>query len=260
MPDTEIRSKGGVMVVKLATATDVGLQRKNNEDCSVVVDEANFCAVADGMGGHLAGEIASHIAIETLTSAFKDRNGSGPSNERKDAELLTKTIKAANREIYRRGNAEAALRNMGTTIVAAVLIGDYVVLANVGDSRIYRLRDGVFEQMTEDHSWVGELRKKNLISAEDARTHPLKNIITRALGMEPAVEVDVKWEKVKAGDIYLLCTDGLTDLVPDDEIKGIIERNRADLAAMAKALIAEANSAGGSDNVTVGLARVEEPA
>ncbi|MCC6574773.1 MAG: Stp1/IreP family PP2C-type Ser/Thr phosphatase [Planctomycetes bacterium] len=248
------------MVVKFATATDVGLQRKNNEDCSVVLNDANFCAVADGMGGHLAGEIASHIAIETLVAAFKDHNGSVGNNERKDAELLTKTIKAANREIYRRGNAEAALRNMGTTIVAAVVISDYVVTANVGDSRIYRLRDNDFTQVTEDHSWVGELRKKNLISAEDARTHPLKNIITRALGMEPAVEVDVRWDKVKPGDVYLLCSDGLTDLVPDDEIKGVMLKHKGDLTAMAQNLIAEANSAGGSDNVTVGLARVDEVA
>ncbi|KAA0217665.1 Stp1/IreP family PP2C-type Ser/Thr phosphatase [bacterium] len=255
MPDTDVGHKDGVMVVRFAAATDVGMQRKNNEDASIVIEESCFCAVADGMGGHLGGEIASHIAIETLQQAFKSRNGS--SNERKDAELLTKSIKNANKEIYRRGNSDAALRNMGTTIVAVVISGDYVVFANVGDSRIYRMREGELSQITEDHSWVGELRKKNLISAEDARSHPLKNIITRALGMEPAVEVDVKWEKVKAGDLFLLCSDGLTDLVPDEQIKSILLKHGKELEAATRDLVAAANAAGGSDNITVSLALVE---
>lgn len=244
------------MVVRMVTATDVGLQRKNNEDSCAVVESAGLCVVADGMGGHLGGEIASNIAIESVTEAFKERPGNGQ-DERKDAELLTKCIKSANKEIYRRGNADAALKNMGTTIVAAVLSGDYIVTANVGDSRIYRLRDKKLEQVTEDHSWVGELRKKNLISEEDARSHPLKNIITRALGMEPTVEVDVKWEKARAGDLYLLCSDGLTDLVPDAEIAEKIAVGGGDLAAIAQSLIETANAAGGTDNITVGLCRVE---
>lgn len=244
------------MVVQMVTATDVGLQRKNNEDSCVVVEEAGLCVVADGMGGHLGGEIASNIAIETVSDAFKGRPRNGQ-DERKDAELLSKCIKTANKEIYRRGNADAALKNMGTTIVAVVLAGDYIVTANVGDSRIYRMRDGKLQQVTEDHSWVGELRKKNLISEEDARSHPLKNIITRALGMEPTVEVDVKWEKAKAGDIYLLCSDGLTDLVPDAEISRKMAAAGSNLSAMASALIETANAAGGTDNITVGLCRVE---
>lgn len=255
MPHTDAGFKDGVMVVQMVTATDVGLQRKNNEDSCAVVDEAGLCVVADGMGGHLGGEIASNIAIGTVTDAFKERPGEDQ-DERKDAELLTKCIKNANKEIYKRGNSDAALKNMGTTIVASVLRGDYIVTANVGDSRIYRIRDGKFEQLTEDHSWVGELRKKNLISEEDARSHPLKNIITRALGMEPTVEVDVKWEKAKSGDLYLLCTDGLTDLVPDGEIFEIMKKHVDDLDAMVKALIDTANAGGGTDNVTVGLCKV----
>lgn len=244
------------MVVQMVTATDVGLQRKNNEDSCALVEEAGLCVVADGMGGHLGGEIASNIAIETVTEAFKGRPRNGQ-DERKDAELLTKCIKTANKEIYRRGNADAALKNMGTTIVAAVLSGDYIVTANVGDSRIYRMRDGKLSQVSEDHSWVGELRKKNLISEEDARSHPLKNIITRALGMEPTVEVDIKWEKAKSGDIYLLCSDGLTDLVPDAEISRKMHAGGSNLSAIATQLIEAANAAGGTDNITVGLCRVE---
>ncbi|MCA8916449.1 MAG: Stp1/IreP family PP2C-type Ser/Thr phosphatase [Planctomycetes bacterium] len=256
MPHTDAGFKDGVMVVRMVTATDVGMQRKNNEDSSVVVEEAGLCVVADGMGGHLGGEIASNIAIETVSEAFKNRPKNGQ-DERRDAELLTKCIKTANKEIYRRGNADAALKNMGTTIVAAVLAGDYVVTANVGDSRIYRMRDGKFAQVTEDHSWVGELRKKNLISEEDARSHPLKNIITRALGMEPTVEVDVKWEKVKSGDLYLLCSDGLTDLIPDAEISQKVAAGAGKLDVIATSLIEAANAAGGTDNITVGLCKVE---
>lgn len=244
------------MVVQMVTATDVGLQRKNNEDSCSVVEVAGLCVVADGMGGHLGGEIASNIAIDTVVEAFKAR-AAGGHDERKDAELLTKCVKSANKEIFRRGNADAALKNMGTTIVAVVLSGDYVVTANVGDSRIYRLRDGKLEQITEDHSWVGELRKKNLISEEDARSHPLKNIITRALGMEPTVEVDVKWEKAKSGDVYLLCSDGLTDLIPDSEIIEKLNGSGSKLGDIANALIQAANAAGGTDNITVGLCRVE---
>jgi serine/threonine protein phosphatase PrpC len=256
MPHTDAGHKGGVMVVHMVTATDVGMQRKNNEDSSIIVEEAGLCVVADGMGGHLGGEIASSIAIETVSEAFKGRSRGGQ-DERKDADLLAKCIKTANKEIYRRGNADAALKNMGTTIVATVLSGDYVVTANVGDSRIYRLRDGKLSQITEDHSWVGELRKKNLISEEDARSHPLKNIITRALGMEPTVEVDVKWEKAKTGDIFLLCSDGLTDLVPDGEISKHMIGGAGKLEVIAKNLIEAANSAGGTDNITVGLCKVQ---
>jgi PPM family protein phosphatase len=256
MPHTDAGFKDGVMVVRMVTATDVGLQRKNNEDACTAVEDVGLCVVADGMGGHLGGEIASTIAIETMTEAFKERQKSG-SDERKDADLLTRSIKGANKEIYRRGNSDAALKNMGTTVVATVFHNDYIVTACVGDSRIYRLRDGKFEQVTEDHSWVGELRKKNLISEVDARSHPLKNIITRALGMEPGVEVDVKWEKAQPGDIYLLCTDGLTDLVTDEDIKEHLERPGMSLEAIAQGLIDAANAAGGTDNITIGICKVE---
>lgn len=256
MPHTDAGFKGGVMVVRMLTATDVGLQRKNNEDSCAILEESGLCVVADGMGGHLGGEIASHIAIETVTEAFKSRPRQGQ-DERKDAELLTRCIRNANKEIYRRGNADPALKNMGTTIVAVVAGKDYVVTANVGDSRIYRLRGGELAQVTEDHSWVGELRKKNLISDEDARSHPLKNIITRALGMEPTVEVDVKWDKARSGDIYMLCSDGLTDLVTDAEIQRVMLKHGTSLEPMAADLIEAANAGGGTDNITVGLCQIE---
>ncbi|MHC4841253.1 MAG: Stp1/IreP family PP2C-type Ser/Thr phosphatase [Planctomycetota bacterium] len=246
-----------VMIVRMHTATDVGLQRKNNEDACITVDSAGLCVVADGMGGHLGGEIASKLAIETVADPFSER-ANGSSDERKDAQLLSKCIQAANREIFRRGNSDPALKNMGTTVVATVFDKDYIVTANVGDSRIYRFRDSKLEQITEDHSWVGELRKKNLISEEDARSHPLKNIITRALGMEAGVEVDVKWDKILAGDLYLLCTDGLTDLITDGEILGCVTSGDGNLEQIAASLIDAANRAGGSDNITVGLCKVAD--
>jgi PPM family protein phosphatase len=256
MPHTNAGFKGDVMVVRMVTVTDVGLQRKNNEDACTAVEDVGLCIVADGMGGHLGGEIASSIAIETMTDAFRE-HPRGEIDERKVADLLTTSIKGANKEIYRRGNADVALKNMGTTVVAAVFNGKTIVTACVGDSRIYRLRDGKLEQVTEDHSWVGELRKKNLISEADARSHPLKNIITRALGMEPGVEVDVKWDKIEPGDLYLLCTDGLTDLVTDSEIKDKLTAADKDLEGMAKSLINLANEAGGTDNITIGICQVE---
>lgn len=245
-----------LMIVRMHTATDVGLQRKNNEDSCITVDGAGLCVVADGMGGHLGGETASRLAIETVAEPFNTR-AKGESDERKDAQLLSKCIQSANKEIFRRGNSDPALKNMGTTVVATVIDKDYVVTANVGDSRIYRFRNGDLEQMTEDHSWVGELRKKNLISEEDARSHPLKNIITRALGMEAGVEVDVKWDKVETGDLYVLCTDGLTDLITDAEIFERISSGD-DLAQIGAKLIDAANKAGGSDNITVGLCKIGE--
>jgi PPM family protein phosphatase len=256
MPHTDAGFKGDVMVVRMVTVTDVGLQRKNNEDACTTVEDVGLCIVADGMGGHLGGEIASNIAIEAMTEAFQD-HPRGEIDERQVAELLTTSIKGANKEIYRRGNADIALKNMGTTVVAAVFNGKTIVTACVGDSRIYRLRDSKLEQITEDHSWVGELRKKNLISEADARSHPLKNIITRALGMEPGVEVDVKWDKIEPGDIYLLCTDGLTDLVTDSDIKARLNNPGADLDTLAKSLIELANDAGGTDNITIGICQVE---
>jgi serine/threonine protein phosphatase PrpC len=242
---------------EIVAATDVGLQRSNNEDAFAVVDAVGLCVVADGMGGHLGGEVAASIVIRVLEEEFANHplNGEPPPEI---ATRLAEAVKRANLEIYTRGCADTRLRNMGTTVVAALLHQGQLVFASVGDSRIYRLRDSKIEQLTEDHSWVGELRKRNLISSEDARHHPLRNIITRALGMEDSVAVDTSVVPVKPGDIYILCTDGLTDLVEDAAIARIAQQDLDDLQAVITRLVSAANALGGIDNITVGLYRVPE--
>ncbi|MCA8939696.1 MAG: serine/threonine-protein phosphatase, partial [Planctomycetes bacterium] len=165
------------LLLDIVAASDVGLQRSNNEDAFLVLEAEKFCVVADGMGGHLGGEVASSMVTETLREVFANP----PAEFEKPEAILQRlmaAIQKANFDIYTRGNSDSRLRNMGTTVVATLFHGGNVIFASVGDSRIYRLREGVLTQITEDHSWVGELRKKNLISEEDARNHPLKNIIT----------------------------------------------------------------------------------
>jgi len=243
------------VTVDMVARTDVGLQRSNNEDSFLLMESAGLLAVADGMGGHLGGEVASSIVAEVLAAEFQS-----PFTPEIDDESiknrLGEAVLRANVEIHTQGNSDVRLRNMGTTVTAAIFHGSRIIYASVGDSRLYRLRGDELEQVSEDHSWVGELRRKNLISAEDARRHPLKNIITRALGMESSVDVDTGIDEVQPGDIYLLCTDGLTDLVWNHEIADLLKQNVNDLEAAATKLLAAANDMGGIDNITVGLCRI----
>lgn len=245
------------LLAEIVAASDVGLQRSSNEDAFLVLEDRNLCVVADGMGGHLGGEVASHMVTSILSEEFS-RNGHVGAETTPAAigEVLAGCICQANSQIYQRGNSDARLRNMGTTVVATLLHNDHIVFASVGDSRIYRVREGKLTQISEDHSWVGELLKKNLISEEDARHHPLRNIITRALGMEDTVDVDVDVEETCPGDVYLLCTDGLTDLVDDAEILKLVTTHQHDLDLLANALLDAANAQGGADNITVGLCRI----
>lgn len=247
------------LLADIVAASDVGLQRSSNEDAFLVLENKNLCVVADGMGGHLGGEVASTMVTSIIGEEF-DKNGALSPDYSADqvGDRLVQSIVSANSQIFKRGNSDARLRNMGTTVVATVLHQSQVVFAAVGDSRIYRLRDSVLTQISTDHSWVGELLKKNLISEEDARHHPLRNIITRALGMEDNVEVDVGSEETRGGDVYILCTDGLTDLVDDETILELAEQHRDDLDALANVLLDAANDRGGADNITVGVCKIIE--
>ncbi len=239
----------------MAARSDIGLQRSKNEDSCLVLEDSGLCAVADGMGGHLGGEVASSMIIEVIHKEFE---GFSPESMtlKKLRSRFVQCIKDANKAIYKRGQKDASLRNMGTTISALIFHADRVLLTSVGDSRIYLCRNGTISQISEDHSWVGELRKKDLISDEEARHHPLKNIITRALGMEASVEVDSFVLDTEPDDIYLLCTDGLTDLLDDQEILEIIENKKnKELSKACQTLIDRANKLGGVDNITVGLCR-----
>jgi protein phosphatase len=227
--------------------TDAGRKRRRNEDAYVV--EPPLFAVADGMGGAQAGEVASRLAVV----AFREFH---EADEFAPTERVTAIIKEANRRIYERAREDAAASGMGTTITAAVLADDSIAIGHVGDSRAYRLREGGLEQLTEDHSLVADLVRSGRLKPEEADTHPQRSVITRALGTDPDVDVDAFDVALEPGDVFLLCSDGLTTMVEDDEIVRIVTGSK-DLDDAAKLLVKAANRRGGEDNVTVVLFRVE---
>ena len=237
-----------LQIVEQAGSTDVGRQRSANEDSLVL--KPPFFAVADGMGGAKAGEVASAMATEAF-------GGDLDSAEAPEVQLA-RMMREANRRIYDLAVSDEAHRGMGTTLTAVKVIGDDISLGHVGDSRAYRLRDGELEQLTRDHSLVAELERTGQITAEAAEHHPQRSIITRALGPEPDVEVDTYTVTAKDGDIYLLCSDGLTGMVSDDEL-GSILRSAKKLDDAAETLVRAANQNGGRDNITVVLFRLGEP-
>jgi PPM family protein phosphatase len=234
-------------IVEHAGRTDVGRQRSANED-SLVVEPPLF-AVADGMGGAKAGEVASALAVEAVEGATE-------SGEPAEAQLAN-IVRQANRRIYDLAVADESRRGMGTTLTLAKVHGDEVSLAHVGDSRAYRLRDGQLEQLTRDHSLVAELERSGQITPEAAEHHPQRSIITRALGPEPDVEVDTYTLAGREGDVFLICSDGLTSMIADDEV-GSILRSAGSLDEAADELIRAANQSGGKDNITVILFRLGE--
>jgi serine/threonine protein phosphatase PrpC len=232
-------------IVEQVGKSDVGRQRTSNEDSLLI--EPPFFVVADGMGGARAGEVASKIAIEEF--------GQQPDDEMPPERRLESIARSANKRIYDLAAADESRRGMGTTLTAAMVMGGEVSIGHVGDSRAYRLREGKLEQLTKDHSLVAELERTGQISAEAAEHHPQRSIITRALGPEPDVQVDTYTIDGKEGDVYLLCSDGLTGMISDDEVSSII-RSADDLAGAAEELIRAANQSGGKDNITAVLFRL----
>ena len=233
------------MRLVFAAATDVGRMRKNNEDS--YLSSKPVAAVADGMGGHSAGEVASAIAIEEL-AALGDR---GPwENETAATDDLKQAILRANRRIREMAASDHKLNGMGTTLVALLEDGDMVHVANVGDSRGYLLRQGELSQVTVDHSLVQELVDDGRLSPEDAERHPQRSVITRALGIDPEVEFDLFTYKLQVGDRLLLCSDGLSDVVGTTQIRNVLLRVRSPQKA-ARQLVTVANEQGGPDNITV---------
>ena len=223
-----------------AGATDTGRKRRRNEDAYVV--RPPLFAVADGMGGAQAGEIASRLATEALG----ERAGGGSAEER-----VEELVQGANRRVYERSTEDAEVSGMGTTITVALVEDGVVTIGHVGDSRAYLVRNGSLDQLTEDHSLVGELMRSGKLSREEAETHPQRSVITRALGTDPDVDVDVFALEAQPGDVFLLCSDGLTSMVGDDVILGTLEEHRDDLEEAARTLISQANRGGGEDNITV---------
>lgn len=232
--------------------TDVGRRRESNEDDLLLEPRLGLYAVADGMGGHAAGEIASRLAIETLQEIAQRDGSVDPrgSAERAGA-WLQEAMSEANRRIWDSIRLHEERRGMGTTMVAMVHLGDQAVVGHVGDSRSYMLRGDDLVRLTSDHSWVNEQVKLGLMTDDAAQRHPMRNIVTRALGSRPDVTVDVAASPIEAGDVILLCSDGLNTMLSDEEIREILTRKRDDPAAACGDLVRAANQRGGEDNVTV---------
>jgi protein phosphatase len=227
--------------------TDTGRQRRDNEDSAFA--RPPVFVVADGMGGAQAGEVASRLAIEAFEHGLPD---DGSPEER-----LAARVREANRQIYERSRADRGRAGMGTTLTAAYVDDAHVAIAHVGDSRAYLFRAGTLQRLTQDHSLVDELVRRGKLTEEQAAEHPQRSIITRALGPEPDVEVDTWTYPVRPGDVVLLCSDGLTSMISEDTVREVLTAHD-NLDAAADALIHEANEAGGRDNITVVLFRLEE--
>lgn len=249
--------------LEFAAKTDTGLVRSHNEDCVAISPEHGFAILADGMGGYQAGEVASGIATAVLKESLEEGlarlsdkwphlQGSGQVHQ-----LMEEAIHRANNTILDAARAESRYEGMGTTLVAALFRGDTVTIAHVGDSRAYRLRQGDLLQITKDHSLLQEQLDAGLISPEWARFSAIKNLVTRAVGVGPDMEVEMHDHHVEAGDLYLLCSDGLSDMLAEQEMSEILlENKRQPLNNACEMLVQKANDNGGRDNISVILINV----
>jgi len=238
--------------------TDVGQSREHNEDAISWDTRLGLALLADGMGGHNAGEVASILAVDSVKTSLADVVTpeiveSGVVNY---MDAVVDAIGFANREINEQSLENPEYAGMGTTLVMVLFLKQSLIYAHVGDSRIYRFRKNKFEQLTSDHSLVQEMIDNGYLTHEEAQESTSRNLITRALGISEEVEIDIADETTEIGDIYLLCSDGLTDLVSDNDIAGIIQNNKADLELASRTLVDMANSRGGTDNISVVLAAV----
>jgi PPM family protein phosphatase len=253
---------GGSLRIEVAGETNVGMKRTHNEDNFSIMEESGLYIVADGMGGHASGEVASKMAVDAMREFFaataNDPERTWPykmdrSKGYEENRLIT-GIKLANLRIFESAQRDTRQRGMGTTVVALFAVEDGVYVAHVGDSRIYRMREGNLEQLTEDHSLLNDYIKMKRLTPEEIANFPHKNVIVRALGMKDTVKVDTRLEQPREGDTYLLCSDGLSGPVSDPDMTEILQ-STSDLKAAAAKLIARANERGGPDNITVVLAR-----
>jgi protein phosphatase len=238
--------------LEIAGLTDSGRLREMNEDhwAHQTLPTGELVMVADGMGGHRTGEIASSLATEALLSSLKELPGLPP-------EALPRAMQRSNFAVYQQSARRAESRGMGTTMTAVIVDGNAAVIGHVGDSRAYLVRDGVITQLTRDHSWVAEKVRQGLITELEAREHKWRNVITNALGSRPQLRLDLFGVDLRDGDLILLCSDGLSNMLPDDRLLEIINHDAAaPLQATAQKLVDEANEAGGPDNISVVLVRV----
>ncbi len=245
--------------------TDTGRVREHNEDTIASDVDVGLLVLADGMGGYNAGEVASGIAVKTITNLVREglaREDLGSIDRTtgltRPSIVLRDAITRANKIIYQTARSQAECEGMGTTVVAALFYDNRISIAHVGDSRLYRQRGSQISQVTMDHSLLQELVDRGFYSPEEAQRAANKNYVTRALGVEPSVEVEVQEHPVDKGDIYILCSDGLSDMVEDEDIRLTISTFGANLDTVAKQLIQLANENGGRDNVSVVLAQANE--
>ena len=250
------------MDVKAYGLTDVGRQRQHNEDAFLVADEAKLFLVADGMGGHAAGEIASRIAVESISEFIvhtKEDDGTWPhaydEQFTRTTNRLMAALRMANTRVLEAMRKDAKLRGMGTTVVACMADHGKISVAHVGDSRAYMIRNGRISRITNDHSWVFEQVQAGMLTEAEAEKHPLRNVITRALGGALSVNPEASEIDSRPGDLYLLCSDGLTGMVPEDQILKLVTANADDLEKACRQLIDVANEHGGLDNVTAILVK-----
>jgi len=236
------------MKIEHRAHSDVGLRRRDNED-SFLVDVAHgLFVVADGMGGHAAGEVASRLAVEAIAAALAEE-----SSEPDPGQRLAQALRRANEKVIEATREQKKYRGMATTVVAVLLDGEIAYLAHAGDSRAYLWRGQVLSQLTRDHSWVGERVENGELTAEEALRHPLRMMVTRAVGGRPELDAESQQHQLAVGDLLLLCSDGLTGMLPDREIARILDEHAHDLDEAARTLVAEANRCGGADNITVVL-------
>ena len=255
--------------LQFVARTDVGQVRDHNEDFITENESMGFAVLADGMGGLNAGEVASSMAVHLLIDALAEyRNGSSlvaaeinssDSDLPAESQVLRKLVEKANDSLFHVSQTQPQCQGMGTTVVAAYYHNDKVSVAHIGDSRMYRFRAGVLEQITKDHSFVQELIDKGLLTKEEARASNKKNVVTRALGVAPVVEVEVHEHEVEEGDVYLMCSDGLHDLVTDHDIENSLIELSSNLNELAGHLVNLANVSGGKDNISIVLTRVLKP-
>lgn len=246
--------------------TDVGRRRKVNEDSFLVAPGSNLYAVCDGMGGHNAGEVASQMAIESL-AAFVERSGvereiTWPwgldANLSFDANRLKTAIRLANSEVFQSAAEREELSGMGTTIVAGLVADTTLTIGSAGDSRCYLVRDSQMQQLTKDDSWVSAALGEGILSSDDVERHPLRNVITKAVGARDSIELDLVEHTLQPGDVLLLCSDGLHGMVNDGDIARLLLSSLESLEGATARLVDAANEAGGRDNVTAVLLRYSE--
>jgi protein phosphatase len=240
------------------------MKRAHNEDSFYLPESERLAIVADGMGGHASGEVASRMAVETIAGFFKatqeEQQLTWPfkmdKGHRYDVNRMVTAIKLANLKIHEQAQKDPRCHGMGTTVVSALFLDDALVVGHVGDSRLYRRRDGVFEQMTEDHSLLNDYIKMKHLSPDEIAAFPHKNVIVRALGMKDTVQVDVHLDAPRLGDVYIICSDGLSGMLKDEELSEMAG-SEPDLDVLCEKMISAANKNGGLDNITVVAVRLE---